>query len=372
MNIKSSLFTLVLGLFLVIPGAHVDASSVIRTGDTVSIENDQKIEGDFYSAANILNISGEIVGDVTSIGRKVTLNGSITSDALIAGESVDIHGAVGDDLRVIGGDVIIAKPITGDVFVIAGSVTVLSTASVGGDIVVYGGEVDISGSVGGNVLGRAESLRIDAPVGGAIDVKTNKLTLGDKADIVGAVQYESLTALERSPNAKIAGDVVRNDPVEEGGTLDHKAFLVPLLMILFSTLVWYLVAKNVLVRVTERALVRGIRPMATGFIFFFAGPVVIMILILSVLGTMVGVTALVAYMFALLLSLFSVSALVGQLMMYVYKKRFPPITPLTLVLGVLGVALLALIPVIGAVTLIVLLIVTLGAFVDLVLHPTRQ
>jgi predicted acyltransferase (DUF342 family) len=372
MNIKSSLCTLVLGLFLVIPSSYAEATSVIRTGDTVSVENDQKIEGDFYSAANILNVSGEIAGDVTTIGRKVTINGTVTSDALIAGESVDIHGAVGDDLRVIGGDVIIAKPITGDVFVVAGSVTVLSTASIGGDIILYGGEVDISGAVGGNVLGRAESLRIDAPVGGAVDVKTSKLTVGDKADITGAVQYESLATLERSPNAKIAGDVVRNDPAEEATTVTHKAFLIPLLMVLFSTLVWYLVSKNVLIRVTERALVRGIRPMATGFVFFFAGPVVFMILILSVLGTLVGVTALVAYIFALLLSLFSVSAVVGQLMMYAYKKRFPPLAPLTLVIGVAGVAVLALIPVFGPLALIMLLIVTLGALVDLVMHPTRK
>lgn len=371
MKTKISLFSLVLGLFLVIPTSSIEASSVIRTGDAVSVENDQKIEGDFYSLSNILNISGEIVGDVTSVGRKVTLNGNVTSDALIAGESVDVHGAVGDDLRVIGGDVIIAKPITGDVFVIAGSVTVLSTASIGGDLVLYAGDADISGSVGGNILGRAESLRIDAPVAGLVDVKTGKLVVGDKADIAGSLQYESLASLERSPNAKVAGDIVRNDPVAEDASVNHKAVLVPLLMMLFSTLVWYLIAKNILVRITERALVRGIRPSATGFIFFFAAPVVTGILLLSVLGTMVGVAALLAYIFAILIALFSVSAVIGQLMMYVYKKRFPALTPLTLIVGVIGVCLLVLIPVIGPLLLIGLLIITLGAIVDLILHPTR-
>lgn len=371
MYTKISLFSLVLGLFLVIPVVTVEASSVIRTGDAVSVENDQKIEGDFYSLSNILSISGEIAGDMTSVGRKVTLNGNVTSDALIAGESVDVHGAVGDDLRVIGGDVVIAKPITGDVFVIAGSVTVLSTASIGGDLVIYAGDADISGSVGGNILGRAESLRIDAPVGGLVDVKAGALTVGDKADIAGSVQYESLANLERSPNAKVAGDIVRNDPIEEDSNVSHKTFLIPLLMALFSTLVWYLVAKTTLIRITERALVRGIRPSATGFIFFFAAPVVIGILLLSVLGTMVGVAALVAYIFAILIALFSVSAVVGQIMMYVYKKRFPPITPMTLIVGVIGVCVLVLIPIVGPLVLIGLLIITLGAIVDLILHPSR-
>jgi hypothetical protein len=372
MNTKISLFASVFGLFLIVAPLVAGAASVIRTGDTISIENDQKIEGDFYSMANILNVSGEIAGDMTSLGRKVTINGSVTSDALIAGESVDVHGAVGDDLRVIGGDVIIAKPVTGDVFVVAASVTVLSTASIGGDLVLFGGEATVNGPVGGNILGRAETLRIDAPVTGGIDVKVGQLTLGDKADVAKSIKYESFLTLERSSNAKIAGDTVRNDPVaEDADGAGYRMFLISLLIALFSTLMWYLVAKSILTETTQRALVRGIRPMATGFIFFFAAPVVIMILLLSVLGSLVGVAALAAYIFALIISFFSVSAVIGQLLIYAYKKKFEPVTPVTLALGVAGVSVLMLVPVIGPIFLILLLIVTLGALVDVVLHPTR-
>jgi hypothetical protein len=369
MNLKSAVLTTVLGLFLVIPATKVEATSVIRTGDTISVENDQKIEGDFYSLANILNVSGEIVGDVASVGRKLTLNGTVSGDALLAGESVDVHGAVGDDVRVIGGDVVIAKPITGDLFVVAGSVTILSTASVGGDVIVYAGEVDISGSVGGSVLGQAGQLRIDAPVKGSIDVAVSEFVLGDKADVSGAVKYESITTLERSPNAKIAGDITRNDPVQsEKEGASYKAFLVPVLMLLFATLVWYLIAKSLLEKIIVRALVRGIRPALTGFIFVIAAPVVLVVLIVSMLGTMVGIAALVAYLLALLLALFSVGAVLGQIITYSYKKRFEPLTPLTLVIGVFAAGLLSVVPVVGPIVLVGIFIVTLGALVDLILH----
>jgi len=339
MNLNKLVLATVLGLFLVMPVAAAEATSVVRTGDTVSVENDQKIEGDFYSMANILNVSGEIMGDVASVGRKLTLNGTVSGDALLAGESVDVHGAVGDDVRVIGGDVVIAKPITGDLFVVAGSVTVLSTASVGGDIIVYAGEVDISGSVGGNVLGQVDQLRIDAPVKGSIDVAVRDFALGDKTDIAGTVKYESIATLERSPNAKIAGDVTRNDPVqEEEKSASYKAFLVPVLMLLFATLVWYLVAKSLLEKIVARALVRGIRPALTGFIFIIAAPVVFLVLLVSLLGTLVGAAALVAYLLAILLAIFSTGAVLGQLMVYGYKKRFEPLAPLTLVMGVFAAA----------------------------------
>jgi hypothetical protein len=210
-------------------------------------------------------------------------------------------------------------------------------------------------------------------VSGLVDVKTNKLTIGDRSDIAGSVKYESVATMERSANAKIAGDVVRNDPVEENeDSFNARAVLVPMLMMLFSALVWYLVGKTLLVRTVDGALVRSIRPLATGFVFFFAGPVVIAILLVSVLGTMVGVAALVAYVFALLLALFSLATTVGQLTLYVYKKRFEAITPLTIIIGSAVMVVLAFIPVLGLVVLLTLFLATLGSLVDLIIHPAKK
>ncbi len=369
MNVKTILTTTALGALFVALPLTTFASSVVRTGDSVSVEKDQSIDGDFYTAASILNISGEITGDLAAVAGKNTLNGTVAKDALLAGGNVDVHGAIGDDLRIIAGDVVIAEPVTGDVFVIGGTVKVLSTASIGGDLLVYGGEAEVSGSVGGNIVGNVSSLRIDAPVAGNVDVTTDSLTLGDRADIAGTVRYVSAALLTRAQNAKVGGDITRSDQVAKDTSTTAKSILIPVLMLLFSTLVWYLIARRFLIKIIDRALVRGIRPIATGFVAFFAMPVVSIILIMSVLGGFVGVAGLVAYVFAVLLALVSGTAVLGHFIMTHIKKSEQTLSPITLGVGVVATLVAAFIPLLGLALLLTVFLVTLGAIVDLLLHP---
>ena len=369
MKTTTLLTTTALGaLFTILPFIAL-AETVVRTGDSVSVEKDQRIEGDFYTAGSILNISGEINGDLSAVAGKNTLNGKVATDALMAGGNVDVHGSVGDDLRIIAGDAVIAEPVTGDVFVIAGTVKVLSTASIGGDLIIYGGNAEVSGSVGGDINGNVGTLRIDAPVAGSVDVTTDSLTLGDRADVVGGVRYVSATTLARSQNAKVGGEISRSDVVKSEGSVAAKSFLIPILMVLFTALVWYLVARRFLVRIIDRALVRGIRPMATGFIATFATPVLAVILIVTVLGGFVGVTALIGYILAILLALVSSTAVMGQFLMNQVKKTSVPLSPVTLGVGVLASGICLFIPFIGPAILLIFFLITLGAIVDLFLHP---
>ena len=356
-------------LFTILPFFAL-AETVVRTGDSVSVEKDQRIEGDFYTAGSILNISGEINGDLTAVAGKNTLNGKVATDALMAGGNVDVHGSVGEDLRIIAGDAVIAEPVTGDVFVIAGTVKVLSTASIGGDLIIYGGNAEVSGSVGGDIHGNVGTLRIDAPVAGSVDVTTDSLTLGDRADVVGSVRYVSVATLARSQNAKVGGEITRSDIVKEDNRVVARSILIPILMVLFAVLVWYLIARKFLTRIVDRALVPSIRPVATGFIAVFATPVLAIILIASVLGGFVGVTALITYILIVLLAFISSTAVLGQFIMNQVKKNKVALAPLTLGVGIVAAVVCLFIPFLGPAILLVAFLVTLGAIVDLFLHPT--
>lgn len=373
MKTHTALLGLVLmGLFIV-PLQSVQADSVVRTGETISVEKDQKIEGDFYTLASILNISGEVTEDLVAAGGEFTLNGTVAKDAYIIGGNVDVHGAVGEDLRVIGGSVVIAEPVTGDVLVIGGTVNILSTASIGGDLLVYGGEVIVSGSVGGDILGQAESIRIDAPVAGDVDVSGVAVVMGDNADIKGSVRYVSEEVITRAQNAKVEGELTRNDPATPKEEFDNRILIIPVLVLLFSTLVWYMVARPFLTSIVERALTRSVRPTLIGLLTFFASPAIIIILTVSVLGTLVGISAFFAYVLALLLAFVSSSVVLGQLVMkYGFKKTTVEITPVTLGVGVLASSLCFVIPVLGQLVLLAAFVVTLGAIIDVIIRPNAS
>jgi cytoskeletal protein CcmA (bactofilin family) len=368
-TVKNITLAALVALFITSP-SMVHADTVLRSGDSVSVEKDQKIDGDFYVAASTITVSGEVNGDLVSAGGKNTLNGVVSTDALMVGGTVDAHGSVGDDLRIVAGDAVIAEPVTGDVFVMAGTVKVLSTASIGGNLIVYGGDVEVSGAVGGDVIGSVQTLRIDAPVAGKVDVTITKLTLGDRADIKGTVRYVSATELVRAQNAKVGGDVSRNDPVTSESASDGvKALLLPMLVALFTALVWYLIARKYIARIIKRALTRSIRPAATGFIALFATPVIALVLIMTILGSFVGVAALVAYIFAILIAVVSSSAVIGNFVVIHVKKSEVPLSPYVILVGVFTAILCLFIPFVGPVVLLMAFLVTLGAIVDLLLHP---
>lgn len=342
-----------------------EANSVIRTGDALSISEDQLIEGDFYSAAGKMNFSGIAQGDAIIASPQVTINGNINKDALLFGGTVDVYGTVGDDLRIVAGEATIAEPVMGDVLVIGGVLTILSSASVAGDVILVTGQATIEGSVGGDVLGWSDTLRIDAPVAGDVSVTVSALTLGDKANISGSVQYVSRELAVQAQNATVDGDLVRNDPVVPAVNTSLGDALIPVLMLLFSVLAWYLISRKTLTSVTRHALSKSFRPALFGFASVILVPFSILILSVSVIGVLVGMTLFFLYAFLLMLAFIALPAVLGHGVMKLRKRPTQEVTLLSLVVGVSTFVLLAVLPIIGMVVLLGVFLLAVGAMLDL-------
>ena len=356
-------------LFMGVTTTTAQANTVVRSGDSISISEEQVIDGDFYSAANTINISGAVESDLILAGGQVMINGTVGNDALILAVSTDVHGTIGEDLRIISGEVTIAEPVMGDLFIIGGTVNILSTASITGDVLVYASDVTIAGSVGGNILGRIETLRIDTDVAGDVDVTVTELTLGDRANIQGSVKYISNELAIQAQEATVVGDLIRNDPVLSRNDIPAGSALVPVLVILFSVLVWFMISRRTLDKVVNRALSKSVRPISFGFLTIFFAPMAAAVLVMSMIGTLVGFVGFSIYILFILLSLIALPAVLGQLFVKMFNQPVSRPSLFSLAVGVVGVVLLMLLPVIGPALVLLLLIVTLGAIVDTVIRP---
>lgn len=352
--------------------AQVEAKTVLRSGENVSISEDQVIEGDFYSAANIVTVSGEVVEDIVAAGAEITVNGPVGDDALLIAGRTDIHGPIGDDLRVLSAEITIADPVAGDVFIIGGKVNILSTATISGDLIVYAGQVTVEGLVEGNIVGTVGDLRLDSVVNGGVDVTVTELVLGDKANISGDVKYVSETLATQSLNAVVGGDLVRSDPIIPGKEFNLQAILVPVLILLFSVLAWYLVSRKTLSLVVERALLVSPRPIIFGVLGIMFIPLVAGLLIVSMVGSLVGIALFIAYLLMLTLSLIAFSAVLGKLLMKLFNKPKEELSLVTLVVGVLGVVTLVILPGVGQVMILALVILSHGAMIDLLIRPVLK
>ena len=360
--------TIALFLLLVTPAI---ASTVVRTGDQVSMTNEQNVAGNFYAVGNSVVISGASSQDVTMIGGKTRLNGSVAQDVLAVGVTVLIDGPVAGDVRVLGGDVTVSGAIGGDLVVVGGVVEVLSSGSVSGDILTYAGSVTVGGPVTGDVLGQMDRLTINAAITGDVDVRVGEFVLDEDAAVTGTIKYVSAKLLTQALNATVTGDTLRNDPVYVGSENQLWTTGLVFLIILLSSFVWYFLSRSTLTRSTEHTLANLPRSAVTGVIAFFVLPLIIAVLTISYLGLFVAIICFFGYITLLLLACAIVPALVGQLVMRLLNQPHHKLSPISLVVGTLICGGVFLFPVVGIFVLLFAIIIAFGGLVESIIKVSR-
>jgi len=357
---KAYIASLTVFMVLVVPFVAT-ASPVLRSGENVSIDAGQMVEGDFYAAGGIVTVSGSILGDLLTAGGSVTINAPIGADATIAGGTVQLHAPVSDDVRIAGGEVTLASEVSGDVVIFGGAVRILSTAHIQGDLIFFGGDLIVEGPIEGSVLGFAESMRFDSFVGGDLSLTaTDGVTVGDKAEIQGDLTYRSRNDIVRAANAVVVGEVIAEDFPSKDGSAEP--FVISLLMVLFAALVALLVFRKHLTKVVMTVGDSYGKQGLIGLGTLVLTPLVTFILLASVIGMYVGFFLLAAYIGLLIVASVLSGIVFGSHLMKLRTKQLT-VSITTVIVGVVGLALVALIPVIGPLVGFVIMLVVLGNLV---------
>ena len=356
---SSSLKFLLPILLFVVP-ITVDGQIIFRSGESVGVDKEEYVDGNFYSAGSRVNISGEIIGDWVGLGGSVTGNGTFLQDVLVAGANVNIHGSTTQDVRIVGGEVVIADYIGGDLAILAGSVDVLSSAFVAGDILIYSTDVTIAGDVGGSVFGRYGRLRIDGDIGGDVDIHVNELVLGNKTKVAGNINYKSIQELTRAQDAQVEGNINYVEDVRESSyAIYARQLLTPVLIILFASLSLFLLQKRRLVSVVNHTLDKPLLFSLIGVSVVLVTPFIAILLILSVLGSLLGLVLLSLYMFLIFLSIILAIPVLGLLFSKHILGR-PNIDIISIGCGALIFYAILLLPVMGPALALSIIFITLG------------
>lgn len=350
----------IIALILITVPTTTFASSVLRSGSDISIASDQAVEGDFYGLSNSASVSGGVLGDLLIAAAKLSVNGKVGSDLAVVASTVDIHGEIGDDARIVAAEVTIAGDVKGDLVVLASNLKVLSTAKISGDLIFFGTNAEISGEVGKSVLGTSENMRIDGVVLGDVDIKTNNLSLGERTNVTGMVKYVSVNELVRAQNARVAGKIVKNDPVMVQVS-SLKDVLVPLLVVLFTVLAWFLFFRQMLERVVSQADRHPLRNMLIGFGVFFLTPIATTILIVSTLGSIIGLTFFFVYLVLLIVTMIVSGVVAGAFLAKLVSKTSATVSIPYVLIGTIATFSMLYIPVVGPIVLVALWFTTLGA-----------
>jgi hypothetical protein len=192
----------------------------------------------------------------------------------------------------------------------------------------------------------------------------NSLSLGDEAELASGLTYVSFSELNRTPNSNIVGELVRRDPVYEEANSSVADVLMVILTVLFAVLSWYLLARTSLNQIVEGAMANSVKPVLIGLGWFVLVPVVIGVLLISMIGSLVGVALLFAYLLTIMLTIASLPAVLGQLLMKVFTKMPGKLNLLTILIGVLVLLLLTRLPMLGTLLIFILFLVSMGSLVE--------
>jgi hypothetical protein len=302
---------------LYIQAAH--ASPVIRSADTVSLNTEQAIAGDFYSFGRTVSTAANISGDAYVIAGTLTQTGAVGADVTVVGGQADIHAPVGDDVRVIGGRVTIADKIAGDVLVVGGELHITSSAEIGGDVLFYGGVLRIEGNVNGGIFANAQTARIDARILKDADIRAaSELVLGPRTDIGGNIEYTSAKDIRRDPKSIIVGKIIRRPqqlPEDDGGV----PWLMPFLALVFSGLVLRYLFSNTIEMLLTRSNRSWLLSLLIGFAVLFVTPLIVAMLSLTLIGAFLGAFLFFVYGAATTMAIILSGPCVGGFLSY-YSK----------------------------------------------------
>lgn len=278
--------------------------SLQTSENTVTVAKADTHQGSLYAAGNDIVIDGTVTGSVYCAANTVTVNGIVEGDVLCAGKKVTINGVVNGDVRAAGQTVTIGGKVGGSVTTFAQDARIDREGTVGGDLNGGAQDVTISGSVGRDVVLGGETLTIDGEVKGNVDVVLQKLAFGSGAMIGGNLNYGAEKELSFD-TAAIKGTVsfntVGNRAEEARSAAAGFAFTV-VLMLAASAMVVALLAPRFLTRSTEVFAGQRLVTVLAGFAFVFGGPIVVLLLCLSVFLLPIGLALLFAWLVVLILS----------------------------------------------------------------------
>lgn len=361
---KRVLLCFSIALFFVAPVLEVHAAPVIRTGDAVTFNEGQAIEGDLYSVAGSFTSSATVAGDAYIAGGTVTIHGAVDADLVVIGGTVQINAPVSDDVRVVGGNVVIGESVKGDVVVLGGDVLILSTADIGGDVLFYGGSLDVKGAVHGSVYGVGQKITIDSHIDKDVEVTAKTLlTIGARSNIEGDVSYKSPKELSRALESVIVGKITYTAPTQITSQTDFLPSIVPFLALLFASLVIrFMFGTRVDSLLEFTAHSYGIYGLV-GFATLILTPIMVLLLFVSLLGMLVGLVTIFSYVVLLFGAIALAPLFVGaEISRYFFGKRMYGTR--AAIMGTVAIFIISILPWIGGIAFLAVILMVMGGMMS--------
>jgi len=312
-----------------------------RAGGTIVVEEGETVTGGLQATGGTVVVRGTVEGNFEAFAGTVEIAES---------------GTVTGNLEGAAGNIRIAGTVQGDVQAASGSLAVAESGAIGGDVEAATGSFSLDGTVDGTAQVGAGSITLgeSATVGGDF-VYDGELTRADGATVQGELRQDSDLALEVLPGL----------PAVAGWMATLYSILLTLVVGALLLFVFPGTSAAIAAGATESPL----RTLVAGFAALFVGPLLFVLLLVTIVGIPLAFLWLVLFVFLLLLSFVWGEYAVGAALLSPtdYANRWA-----ALVLGVVVVFLLGRVPILGDAVEFLVLLLGLGGLALAILGWGRR
>lgn len=276
-------------------------------GNTVVVEKNRTIEGDFYSWARTTIVDGVITGDLIVGGSTIVVNGRVEGSILALGENLTVSGPVGGNIRAVARSITLNSTVGKNVTIASESAQVGSSAVVGGGVMGGHANLEVLGTVKGDLLAGVQDLTLGGKIGGWVKADVRRMTVLPDARVDGPVTYRSPNEAHIPPSAQLRGGV-KYEPAPRRETVNWRRAGLTIRVLWFvgvllvGILLWLFYPTR-MGQATTPQKENWSRGFLTGIIGLIVGPVVIFLAAATVVGIPVALVLLVIYLLGLLVTL---------------------------------------------------------------------
>jgi len=308
----------------------VPATGTFADNDKLFDEFDEQVirEGvinqDIYLAGERVEVRARVNGDVVAGGGQVLIENQVNGDVIAAGGRVDIRAQVFDDVRAAGGEITISNRVNGDVIAAGGHIRLDKSAAVGERAWLAGGEIEVDGLVDKELRAAGGEIVLSGLINGDVTLIADSIRILPTARIAGNLIYRSAETADISDQALIAGNVTRlpMEHTEEYGV--HGGTLIGLLALFVAGTVLYLIYPHFSHATLRILSERSGVSLGLGLVVLFVTPPVIMILMATVIGSVLGIVTLLLYPLTLLMGFLAGMLFFGDLLLRLVRKSHEP------------------------------------------------
>ena len=297
---------------------------VVRTSDDdVEILADEKIDDALLAYGSRVFVDGVVTGDLIVYATDVTIRGTVQGSVISWSRSLDLEGGVGGSVFTGAQFVTVQGRVDGSLFTFSQETRIAQGSRVGRGVASYSNVLSVQGEIAHGVRAAGGSIDIAGPVQRNVDAAAQRITVGSRGHIGGALiaevrhrddlRIDPAATLASEPLVRLAGgDASPSRYLTASFYLWQSLWLVAAL-IAGGLLLW-LAPGAATVRLETPSVV--LRTLGVGFLCVIAAPVAALVAAMTLVGlplaiVLLGLWALAIYLAKIPIALFLGRTLLG-------------------------------------------------------------